>query len=623
MEKCKKNNYMPLFLIGSMVITFIVEAIGTYKISSITNNSSEYNVIAMAADLAGYDWKSTILKSHYYGYTASIIFSLLLRIKVVASNPNLLLHVLLLVNITINALCTMFLFLIILIIFKANYWKINYAYISLIAITCSLLISNQVLAKTVTNENMFVLCYYVAIYCILSGIGKDNRKTKILNSIILSLINVIAYATNGRGIILIIITFLMFVIVKIYNTKPFANFGIFILSFVLFFSVSIFTKKYFVDTYFTLPADTSASLKNSDISGIINRAISLLNFKGIKLYFKLIVGWGTYFIVSTYGWGLVAIMSACKKIMRRIKKHDDVADAEFLLSAIILLFLIGISILGIAFYHDSFYAMSYDSSDPLANGRVDKLIYGRYISSIKSIILATEFIDMTLSKNNIKYYFFSLIGIIFFEIMFYHEIIPLMIMKRYAAVDIPEFALFFSAFDADYKFGSINSVSPFKLIFTLILCIYVAMLFLLKHQKKLFIILLILFLNISMGIGFTTKLVIPRTAYYKSQIDASYIEYINSEYGDNNLIIANSNTYLYQFFLPTNKVITLNTLNEENTTKYNNIILINVTMPEYESCNSTISALQSYKFIFLEEYQGDEYLLNNYKNGIYEYTINK
>ena len=48
------NKYKSIvYLCVTILFVFCFEAVGTIKISSITNNSSEYNVIAMAADLAG------------------------------------------------------------------------------------------------------------------------------------------------------------------------------------------------------------------------------------------------------------------------------------------------------------------------------------------------------------------------------------------------------------------------------------------------------------------------------------------------------------------------------------------------------------------------------------------
>lgn len=64
-------------VILTMTLVFFWEFLGCISVQSITNNSSEFNVIAMAAGMAGLDWKSTILESHYYGFTSSLIFSVI------------------------------------------------------------------------------------------------------------------------------------------------------------------------------------------------------------------------------------------------------------------------------------------------------------------------------------------------------------------------------------------------------------------------------------------------------------------------------------------------------------------------------------------------------------------
>ena len=381
------NKYaFQISLCATMLFVFCFEAMGIVGISSITNNSSEYNVIAMAADLAGYDWKDTILKTHYYGYTASILFSFVFAMKPIASNPLNLLHALLLVNVLINSICAGVLFLIVSNVVRGHNWKLNYSMVMLITTASSLLISNQVLTKSVTNENVFMLCYYIAIYIITCGNKKKIRKSQIINSIFLALVCVIAYATNGRGVILIIISVLMYIVFKMFKITPFGDFVTFLVACSFLFVLAHVAKGFFIENYFQNSSDTSMALKNSDAGGIIKKLFMMINLKGLKLFMKLVVGWGTYFMVSTYGWGIIAILSAIQCVWKKIKYQDEICDIDFGLAMIMLLFISGMAVLGICFYYDSFYAMTFDPSNALANGRVDKLIYGRYISTTKSDI---------------------------------------------------------------------------------------------------------------------------------------------------------------------------------------------------------------------------------------------
>ena len=103
-------------------------------------------------------------------------------IKPIASNSMILLHSLLLINVFINSICAGVLFLIVRNIIKEHAWEINYPMITLITIICSLIISNQVLTKNVTNENIYMLCYYIAIYIIAFG---NKRKKEYYKLVIL------------------------------------------------------------------------------------------------------------------------------------------------------------------------------------------------------------------------------------------------------------------------------------------------------------------------------------------------------------------------------------------------------------------------------------------------------
>ena len=107
-------------VILTMTLVFFWEFLGCISVQSITNNSSEFNVIAMAAGMAGLDWKSTILGSHYYGFTSSLIFSVIFFIKPIVSNAGILLHSLLFINIFINSFCALLLFLIISLLFSSS-----------------------------------------------------------------------------------------------------------------------------------------------------------------------------------------------------------------------------------------------------------------------------------------------------------------------------------------------------------------------------------------------------------------------------------------------------------------------------------------------------------------------
>lgn len=563
-DKSQSNRSFWIFLTLSCLIVFLFEFFGTFGIRSITNNSSEFNVMAIAADLAGYNWKDTILKEYYYGFPASVILSLVFRFSFLVKDSNLLLHGLLVVNIVIHVITVATLFLIISKITEHNNWKKDYFFISLVTVACSLFMSSQVLTKAVTNENVLVMCFMLAAFGIVLGCEKKSKLFQILNGIFLAVCCIVAYATNGRGLILIGLIFLIAVLSFFYKSEKVCSIIAFIATFLLLYLVLKITKKYFVNTYF----HTDRPLKNNDSSGVFTRFISLLNLDGIRLYINLCIGWFEYFVVSTYGLGIVSLYASVRIVLLRLKKKKEViSDSLFYMAVFNLMFLLMITVLGISFYHDSFTAMFYNPSDSLSDGRVDKLVYGRYISTVKPVSIAIAFMYMKYLKPKKK--LGELIGYVAFyaalATLFMDKIFPVLLGKRYASVDIPEFAMFFGNFEQNYKFGHIYDSVNTMLLLKIMLIIFIISLFFYLRKRIELIAIVCMFANMIAGVWFTQNMMIPRSEYFASSVNQDFIEYVKNESEEvNQIVIVDRDAYLYQFFLPNKHIISYSQIDEEH-----------------------------------------------------------
>lgn len=562
-KKLTDKQSLWLFLALSCLIVFLFELIGTFGINSITNNSSEFNVIAMAADLAGYDWKDTILKDYYYGFPASVILSLVFRFPFLVKDSSVLIHCLLGVNVLINVICTATLFLVISKIIDHNNWKKNNFFVALVTVACSLFISSQNLTKGVTNENVLVMCFMLAALGIVVGCEKKSKLFQIINGIFLAICGIVAYATNGRGLILIGLVFLVTILSLFYKSEKVCSIIAFIATFLILFIVLRFTKKYFVNTYF----HTDHPLKNNDTSGVITRFISLLNLDGLRLYLNLCIGWFEYFIVSTYGLGLVSVYASVRIILLRIKKKKNISDSLFYMAVFNIMFLIMITVLGISFYHDSFYAMFYDPSDKLSDGRVDKLVYGRYISTVKPISIGIAFVYLKYLKSEKKTG--ELLGFLAvyvgLAILFMEKIFPILLGKKYAAVDIPEFAMFFQNFERNFKYGYIYNSANTLLLLKITLIIFIVMMAFYFRKRIELIAVVCMFVNMIFGILFNYYIMIPKSDYFYNSVDRDFIEYVVDEtHYKNEMVIVDKDAYLYQFFLPSTHVISYSQADEEH-----------------------------------------------------------
>lgn len=591
--------------IGSVIVFLVillVEFAGTLSVTSITNNSSEFNVIAMAAGMAGYDWTDVMLQNYYYGFTSSLLFMFIFLIKPLVSNTWLLLHGMLLINIILSAISATILYLILYNYIKSIKWKCHPALVVLLSIAVSLFLSNQVLTKNITNENFLVLCFYVAVYIIGFGNKCNNKVSFQLQSIFLALVVALSYSTNGRGIILIGITLLMFVVGKCLKIKPFASFVTFLASLFVFFIILTFFKHFILDMFYSGAVNSDISMKNNDIKGILDRAFNLINLQGIKLYIKLLIGWGEYYIVSTHGLGLVAVVFLGKNIVQKFLGKTEVADSVFLLSVVCIAFLFLITVLGIAFYHDSFYAMSFDPNSDLAINRVDKLVYGRYVSTIKSITIAIGLISCfsSIKKEYRMLYFIPLfLGM---SVAFFRYIVIMMEGNRYAAVDIPEFALFIRNFCEDFKFGIVDK-SGLYLCISITFVIFLILLALIIKKKYFAFVCVLLAVNMILGVLFNITIIKPRNEYYGGLVSQEFISNINSLTNKNNVIvIVDEYDYLYQINMPDIKVIRYDKVTEGMLNNYTDVYIGITNEMNYDAVNAYIENIG-------EDY--DVTLLNN------------
>ena len=516
--KIKQNKYMYIFLLS----IFIVEIIPIFYIKSLTVDTSEYNIIAMAAGMTGINWKDTINSKYYYGYLTSVLYSIVFLFRPLISHPIWLFRSFLFINSLLNVFCSYFLYKMLRLV---NNNKIGESYIAGISFLTSLFISKIVLSKMATNENLYVLFYYIAIYLIVSNIESNTNK-QIKSSFIIGMVSIGAYANNNRGIVLIIMVLMTYIIIYLFRKERIVYITAFLVSLVITYIIHILLKEFMISNFFA--GEDATKLINNDSGQIVQNLFKLMNPRGVKILLMGIIGWSYYFIVSTYGIGTIAVLT-CMNIIKNLvyDKEKKYTNAEYTLSVMSLLFLVGAVILGGLFYYNSFHDMFHNLDTRIGTNRVDKLIYGRYISTIKPIIIA--FSLSILFKYKVKFKnlaMISLVSTVGIVLLFHKFIAVRMNGKQYAASDINEFAVFLGNFMSNPKFGVVDS-SKFYYTSVAVIVLTLITIFLIFYNKLRVYLLCISIIGLIFYLMAVKICVIPKAEYYYQSVNHEEVNIIN------------------------------------------------------------------------------------------------
>lgn len=541
------------YLYFTLAFIFVIEVIPIFSIDSLTVDSSEYNIIAIAAGMSGLDWKSTINSNYYFGYLTSILYFFAFLFKPLLKSPVLLYQSFLFINVCLSVFTTFLLYKLLLII---NKHCLNEKLIAAICIVASMLMSKLTLSKSATNENFYILFYYPVFLIILLNILKKENGTK--HSILIALSLVGACANNNRGLILVIIVFVTYFLFRLVKKERIIKIIPFCITLVLAYILHMILKNYFVINFFQNPEQ----MNNDNPSGLFHNLIKLLNFSGMKMIFMCTIGWIYNFFITTYGIGsifiVISVMVVKDFFFNKVKKFTDLEHCTVIMS---LGFLMGSILLGCLFYYNSFYDMLNFIDSKLAVTRVDKLIYGRYISTIKPIIVSfTLFFMFKYNKLKLKkigryacllMYFFCKTASVYIGTR--------MDGKRYASTDIGEFAIFLQNFQKNPKYGiAEQNIIYFISLLFIIMLIMIVILWV-KNNKRL-LMSIIMSVHLIIYYFIISICVIPKSDYYYGLVDnnlVNCIEYISGVHEETPIYI-NSNAYLYQFNCPDANIRPLN-----------------------------------------------------------------
>ena len=229
------------------LLCFLWRAIPIFFMKSINISTDEFTIIGMAAHLAGLDWTSAIRPQYYYGYPMTFIYAPIFLLKPLLEYPVLLYQLCLFINALLGLLNTWVVYRLLLKLYGDDKSNKMVLWLTLIF---SLATSSIASEKVLTNDTLLSVCFNLAIYLCV-GFTKYFKKKNIINSVLLGAISLLAYAVNGRGIILTGMIIILCLIMKAFHKTYHLYISAYLLSISGFLFVHSKIKAYYVATFFT------------------------------------------------------------------------------------------------------------------------------------------------------------------------------------------------------------------------------------------------------------------------------------------------------------------------------------------------------------------------------------
>lgn len=359
-----------VYMIFLYAVTLTVHLSVALRMKMLHMSHDEMGVLATAAYAVGEDWSEVVSQFGYYGYGSSVLY---IPIFALTKGPVLRYRL-------ITALNSCFMALIPVIAYRiaVKYCKAEKSAGLFAALAAGLYPGYLLFSKWVWNETMMCLLPWVTALLIFRLYSEQNKKLRILFSVLLSLTLVYSYAVHSRALGLIASAFIIIGIVWIFHKRLIVEPISFCSSFAVFFVIDHFVKKY-VQKHIWL-VGSGSEMKNT-VGGNTGKLRDYTNIEGFRGLLRITAGQLSAASASTYGLlaiaaaaGIPLIISGMKKNMRiRKGRVPDEKHALWLLMTITALFFA--SALAIS-------ALFLGNEGRMSETRGDYYIYTRYFSNM-------------------------------------------------------------------------------------------------------------------------------------------------------------------------------------------------------------------------------------------------
>lgn len=347
--------------------------------------SDEYNTMAEALYILGNKNIGEVFQSlytyGYYGWGYSIIYAWVYNIF---HNINMVFHTALITNSILVSIIPSISYHI-----GVKYFNISKIKSFFIAIIVALYPSYFIYSKYANNEIMLEFIVWPIIYLLFEYKQKNN----IFYTFLIGLFSSYAYTVHGRGLAVLLVAFLCFVLILLTSKEKWylkiLHIFLYLLGIILFISVNHTVKNYIIFGFSGL-----------DTSNVLNTMENFISSELLTTFFnphiyRILYGFCGqlfYFAISTFGMVTISIFAFLSIIVRSIK--DRIFD-EWSLLSIYTVGLMAITLMMTLI----FFANPYVTE----GGRgADFYVYGRYIEISGGLIIFFSILfleKMNFNKN--------------------------------------------------------------------------------------------------------------------------------------------------------------------------------------------------------------------------------
>lgn len=374
----KKINSILFFVFGIILVIFYSRNIGTLNGINIIND--EFGYWGIAAEIAGYDWQELLSTTPYYSYGYSILLVPLYWLKLDAA---LMYKVAIGYNIVflLAAYGVSYLFA------KTMFSWIDSKILLILCFLISFYTNNYVQIEIAWTESLLYFLVWVYIFLFALYIKKQQKKY-ILGAIIVALY---MYSVHQRCLGILLVTFFMIFIQIIQRRQNYRTIGIILFVSCLFLVLFQFGKQNMIDSFFSDNALVSANT----MTGQSEKLFTVFgSWAGFSELVKSVIG-KLFYLIATSAFLIVFALEKwiCDFIMTvkqtaRTKKIVCNGDQEvsFLL---LMMFLASFGINAIAMFSSM--------------GRLDMLVYGRYVEFIMGPALLYGMVFLVEKKQKLEH----------------------------------------------------------------------------------------------------------------------------------------------------------------------------------------------------------------------------
>lgn len=348
----------------------------------------ETSNLSITAYLAGYNWSYTnfAIGNYFYKY-----FQVLFYLPFFKMNIDPFLRYQLMMG--FNSIIYCFVPVICYHICR-SYLKLDYKRSVMCSFATGSIASVILYTQHVSSDLFMEVLPWVTILFIFKSMRsvEENRKIRtVIYSICTAFVSVCAYASHGRGIIIVIASFMTIVLMRLVWKKKIVNFLAYIATLIICLVIDSFLTRFFMENVFPFGVDHN-SLSNIETDAMLGIFTS---YSGFVSLVKLFLAWLYSAATSSFGMCLIGLVAASIILHRFHKNKEDADSNELVLVYMGALVFLGAFSSGILFFYPDANRIFIDPT----TGGANRLFYDRYMACGFGLLFLIAFLILIRHKE--------------------------------------------------------------------------------------------------------------------------------------------------------------------------------------------------------------------------------